>query len=254
MLDAKGVEYRRLDLFPAASQLWLRLLGYRKGTVPALRMGNSRVQGTRDIARALDTRWPDPPLFPSDPHERAEIEDLEKWADDQLQVQARRIVLTALSRSPAGVRAALEGSALPLPIPAALAVPAAAPLLWLDRRIHRVTDAAAEDALRRLPDSLDRLDAAIGRGDLGRRPPTAADFQVAASVRMLLTLDDLLALLANRPVTQLARQLIPHFTGRIPAGALPRHPSGPRDNAGALCGSTPLNAKSQPPGRMSPDS
>jgi len=224
MLDAKGVEYRRLDLFPAASQLWLRLLGYRRGTVPALRIGSIRVQGTREIARALDARWPDPPLFPADPHERTQIEELEEWADDHLQVQARRIILSALSRSPAGVRAALEGSALPLPIPAALAVPAAVPLLWLDRRIHGVTDAAAEDALRRLPETLDRLDAAIERGDLGRRPSTAADFQVAASVRMLLTLDDLQALLANRPVTQLARQLIPRFTGRVPAGALPTAP------------------------------
>lgn len=221
MLDAKGVEYRRLDLFPAASQVWLRLLGYRRGTVPALRIGSIRVQGTREIARALDARWPDPPLFPSDPDERARIEELEDWADDSLQVQARRIILSALSRSPAGVRAALEGSALPLPIPAAVAVPAAAPLLWLDRRIHGVTDAAADDALRRLPETLDRLDAAIARGELGRTPATAADYQVAASVRMLLTLDDLHEVLANRPVTELARRLVPHFPGRVPAGALP---------------------------------
>lgn len=220
MLEAKGVEYRRLDLFPAASQLWLRLLGYRRGTVPALRIGNVRVQGTREIARALEARWPEPPLFPADPQERAQIEELEEWADGDLQAQARRIILSALSRSPAGVRTALEGSALPVRIPAMLAVPAAAPLLWLDRRIHGVTDAAAEDAVRRLPETLDRLDAAIGRGELGRRPPTAADFQVAASVRMLVTLDDLQPLLANRPVTQLACQLIPFFTGRVPAGAL----------------------------------
>jgi glutathione S-transferase len=221
MLDAKGVAYRRLDLFPAASQLWLRLLGYRRGTVPALRIGSTRVQGTREIARALDARWPDPPLFPADQQERAQIEELEAWADDHLQVQARKIILSALSRSPAGVRAALAGSALPLPIPTAIAVPAAAPLLWLDRRIHGVSDAAAADALRELPETLDQLDAAIGRGDLGRRPPTAADYQVAASVRMLLTLDDLQSLLANRPVTELAHELVPRFTGRVPVGALP---------------------------------
>jgi hypothetical protein len=43
-------------------------------------------------------------------------------------------------------------------------------------------------------------------------------------VRMLSTLDDLQALLANRPVTQLARQLVPRFAGRIPAGVLPTAP------------------------------
>lgn len=220
MLEQKGVVYRRRDLFVAVSQLWLRVLGYRRGTVPALRIGSDRVQGTRAIARALDARWPEPPLFPSDPQERRRVLELEEWADDQLQVQARRIILTALSRSPDGVRAALEGAALPLPIPPALAAPAAAPLLWLDRRIHGVTAAATADALRRLPESLDKLDAAIASGDLGRNPPTAADYQVAATVRMLSTVDDLAPLLEHRRVTQLARELVPEFPGRIPAGAI----------------------------------
>lgn len=221
MLEAKRVAYRRVDLFPALSQPWLRILGYRRGTVPALRIGSLSVQGTREIARALDARWPEPPLFPTDPRQRARVEELEEWADDHLQVQARRIILSALRRSPAGVRAALDGSALPLPVPSALAAPAAAPLLWLDRWIHGVTEAAAEEALRRLPESLDRLDEAIAGGDLGGNPPTAADYQVAASVRMLTTVDDLEPLLADRPVTQRARELIPRFPGHIPAGALP---------------------------------
>src|SRR5581483_5562706 len=88
MLEAKRVAYRRVDLFPALSQLWLRVLGYRRGTVPALRIGSLRVQGTREIARALDARWPVPPLFPTDPSRRARVEELEAWADDHLQVQA----------------------------------------------------------------------------------------------------------------------------------------------------------------------
>ena len=221
MLEAKGVVYRRVDLFPALSRLSLRLLGYHRGTAPALRLGSARVQGTREIARALDARWPEPLLFPADPRERARVEELEQWADDDLQVQARRIILTVLRHSPAGVRAALELSALPLRVPPALAAPVAAPLLWLDSRIHGVTEAAAKQALRRLPDSLDRLDAAIASGDLGRDPPTAADYQVAASVRTLLTVDDLEPLLANRPVAELARQLVPEFPGHVPAGALP---------------------------------
>lgn len=221
MLDQKGVVYRRRDLFVAVSQLWLRLLGYRRGTVPALRIGTERIQGTREIARALDARWPDPPLFPSDSDERARVLEVEEWADTELQVQARRIILAALSRSPAGVRAALGGAALPLPIPPALAARAAAPLLWIDRRIHRVTAAAVEDALRRLPATLDKLDAAIASGDLGRDPPSAADYQVAASVRMLSTIDDLAPVLADRRVTQLARELVPAFSGHVPEGVIP---------------------------------
>jgi hypothetical protein len=60
-----------------------------------------------------------------------------------------------------------------------------------------------------LPASLDRLDAAIASGDLGRNPPTAANYQVAGTVRMRSTVDDLAPLLAHRLVTQLARELVP---------------------------------------------
>jgi glutathione S-transferase len=66
MLDAKGVAYSCVDLVPALSRLWLRATGFPRATVPALRLDGARVQGTAAIARALDARWPDPPLFPAD--------------------------------------------------------------------------------------------------------------------------------------------------------------------------------------------
>ena len=60
MLDAKGVAYERVDLFPALSMVWLRLTGFGAGTVPALRLDGVRVQGSRAIARALDASCPEP--------------------------------------------------------------------------------------------------------------------------------------------------------------------------------------------------
>jgi glutathione S-transferase len=223
MLDAKQVPYTRVDLFPALSRLWLRATGFDAATVPALRLDGARVQGTRTIARALDAAWPEPPLLPADPAVRARIEEIEAWADGPLQTAARRIVLWSLLRSPDGVRAALDGARLQFRLPTRIAAapPVAWPVLALDAALNGARAPAARAALAHLPGMLDHADAWIARGDLGRSPPTAADYQVAGSVRLLLTLEDLTAIVDGRPVATLARRLIPAFPGRVPAGVLP---------------------------------
>ena len=188
MLDAKGVQYDRVDLVPALSRVWLRATGFTGVTVPALRVDATRIQGTRAIARALDARWPDPPLFPSDPAARVRIEQIEAWADGPLQQAARRIVLWSLLRSPVAVRAALHGARLQFRLPtrvAALPV-VAAPVLGLDAALNGASSKAVRADLRALPPMLDRIDEWIAGGTLGgsarlrcrlsdrRQRPTAA--------------------------------------------------------------------------------
>ncbi len=223
MLDAKGVQYDRVDLVPALSRVWLRATGFTGVTVPALRVDGTRIQGTRAIARALDARWPDPPLFPSDPAARARIEQIEAWADGPLQQAARRIVLWSLLRSPVAVRAALHGARLQFRLPtrvAALPV-VAAPVLGLDAALNGASSKAVRTDLRALPPMLDRIDEWIAGGTLGGTPACAADYQIAGSVRLLLTVADLQAILADRPAAHLARRLIPRFPGGVPSGVLP---------------------------------
>lgn len=69
MLEHKGIEHKAVNLVPGAHAAALRLIGFRGGTVPALKLDGRRVQGTRAIARALDEAQPEPSLFPADPHE-----------------------------------------------------------------------------------------------------------------------------------------------------------------------------------------
>ena len=54
MLDYKGIEYKRTDLLPVISKGLLRGLGFPGVTVPALKIDGRKVQGSREIARALD--------------------------------------------------------------------------------------------------------------------------------------------------------------------------------------------------------
>ena len=80
MLRHKGVKYRRVDLPTVTHRTLLRALGYPRKTVPALRIDGARVQGTTQIALALDALIPSPPLFPSDPDKRREVDGADAWA------------------------------------------------------------------------------------------------------------------------------------------------------------------------------
>jgi len=220
MLDAKGVAYTRVDLLPGPSRVWLRATGWGAATVPALRLDGVRVQGSRAIARALDARWPQPPLYPADPAARTRIEEIEAWGDGPLQEVARRIILWTLLRSAEGRRASAAHARLRFPLPPALAPAASWPFLRLDAALHGAREEAVRADLAALPEMLDRIDAWIGGGELGGEPPTAADYQAAGSLRLLLTIEDLAPVFAGRPAADLARRLIPEFPGRVPAGVL----------------------------------
>ncbi len=54
------------------------------GKVPALEVDGRVVADSTDIAYYLEQRWPEPPLLPRDPTERALCHFLEDWADESL--------------------------------------------------------------------------------------------------------------------------------------------------------------------------
>jgi glutathione S-transferase len=120
ILEAKRVRYERVDLLPGLSRAWLRLAGFDGTSVPALRIDDAHVQGSRAIARALDDGWPDPPLFPADPTQRRRTEEIETWGDGPLQMTARRIILRALCHSSQARAAALQGARLQFHFPGLL--------------------------------------------------------------------------------------------------------------------------------------
>ena len=69
--------------------------------------------------------------------------------------------------------------------------------------------------LAALPGMLDRVDGWIAEGVLGSEEPNAADFQIATSVRLLLTMEDLRPAIEDRPCAALARRVVPEFPGHI---------------------------------------
>jgi glutathione S-transferase len=214
MLDHKGIPYKRTDLVAGVHKPVLRAAGFPGTTVPALRLDSRRIQGSREISRALDEVVPEPPLFPADAGERAQVEEAERWGDEVLQPIPRRIAWNMLKRDHSPVRSYLEGSRLGLPTSVAAAT--SAPIVAFAARYNKADDDHVLADLNALPGHLDHVDELIATGVIGGSEPNAADFQIAPSLALLLTFDDLRPLIAGRPAEELANRLVPGFPGHAP--------------------------------------
>jgi glutathione S-transferase len=213
MLDLKGVDYDLATVLPGMQRIHLRLAGFRGGTVPALKLDGRRVQGTRAIARALEARRADPPLFPADPQARARAEEAERWGDEELQPVPRIILRWGLVQH-AGLRRWLaQESGLPSPgIAAHTSTPAA---IYYARAVH-ADEAAVRRLLAALPGILDRVDALLAEGVLATEPPSAAALQVLCSVRALDAFADLHDQVASHPCAAAARAIFPGYPEPVP--------------------------------------
>jgi glutathione S-transferase len=218
-LELKGMRYRTVELPPPLHAPIQRAIFGRR-TVPGLRLpGGERISGSRPILRRLEEIVPQPPLYPSGAEARARAAEAEHWGDEVLQPLVRRVLWWTLTHTPSALPSYSDGSALPLPRPALMAF---APVLTrAERALNKVNDDAVRQDLRRLPSHLDRVDGWIADGVLGGPEPGAADLQIASSLGLLATVEDVGGLIAPRPGGALAQRLFPSWPGRVPAGALP---------------------------------
>jgi glutathione S-transferase len=115
MLEYKAVRHRLVYLLPGMHPLLLRFAGFDGPTVPALDLGERKVQGSRSIARALDELRALPSLFPADPDERASVEEAERCGEEDLQEMVRRIFRWATAHQQAVRRWIGELSGVPAP-------------------------------------------------------------------------------------------------------------------------------------------
>lgn len=214
MLEQKGIAYKRTDLLPVISKGALRGLGFPGKTVPALKIDGTKVQGSRQIARELERLRPEPPLFPSDPDKRSAVEEAERFGDEELQHPIRQILWWTIKRDKAPLRSYSEGAKLGLPI--GLAMKTAGPIVALSARFNEANDENARADIAALPGLLDRVDAWIAAGVLNGSDLNAADFQIAPSLGLAMTLDDLRPAIENRPAGALAKRVVPTYPGHTP--------------------------------------
>jgi glutathione S-transferase len=223
------VPYRRVDFVPVLHPLGARLHGFDAGkqtrvagtrrsfgirfgdllgTVPGLAAGRERISTNHGIARFLDARHPEPPLLPADPGQRAKVEEVERWANETLQMEARRIALAAAVRDPAAFsREAADGRMGYLLYGPELARRLIVP--QIGRRIFAAGADADRELLAELPALLDRIDRWIEEGLLGGEQPNVADFMVVPSLALILYRPDVRPAFEGRPALDLVDRFLP---------------------------------------------
>ena len=228
MLEHKRLPYKRIDVLTLTHPARVRLhgfdaggqtrnaggrrtlgirLGDRLGTVPALAAGRDRISTNYRIARYLDEKHPDLPLFPADPDRRAAVERAEAWANDELQMAARRIAGNAMVADPSLAESAGEGRMGYLLYKSARVRRFVIPHIL--GQVFRADPAKDSELLAQLGAMLDKVDALIDEGVLNGQELNAADFMVAPSLALILYRPDVRPMFEGRPALALVDRLLP---------------------------------------------
>ena len=214
-LHRKGLEYEKVSLTPGPHvEEMARVYGEGNTTVPGLLVGDEPVHGSRAILDRLEQIEPDPPLYP-EPIADA-VREAERWGDEELQDLGRRLPWGALHFRPEAMGTFGGGAALdPAGTDFAMTYVRGT---W---KYHGITAERLAADLAGLPGKIDHVDALAADGVLGGEDPNAADLQIGATLRVMLTVGDVRKLIEGRPGEQIARRWFPDYAGEIPAGAFP---------------------------------
>ena len=214
-LKLKGLAYERVDFVPGEHTAKMEeLYGDGRTTVPGVLIDGRPVHGSRPILERLEALAPDPPLYPAESADA--VREAERWGDEELQDLGRRLPWGALHFRPEalgtfGGAGALDPAGTDFAIRMGRAT-------W---KYHGITAQRLAEDLAGLPAKLDHVDALAADGTIGGEQPNAADLQIGATVRVLLTVGDLRPLIEGRPAERIARTWFPDYQGDIPAGAFP---------------------------------
>jgi glutathione S-transferase len=88
-LDYKRVPHVRRAVTPGLQELTARRLGAGR-TTPILQLNGRAIGDSTRIIEEIELRWPEPPLYPSDPEERRRALELEEYFDEGVGPDIRR--------------------------------------------------------------------------------------------------------------------------------------------------------------------
>jgi glutathione S-transferase len=216
-LEMKGISFTKVEIPPPGHVVLMKALFGRR-TVPGIKFEDGRkLQGSRTILAELDRMVPEPALLPADPVAAERVLDAERWGEEIFQPVGRRLLWPTLKANVAAAPSYGDGGKLPLP---GAVLKASMPLISrLEIALNKATPEAYAADFAALPAHLDKIDAWIADGTLGGAVPNRADLQIAPTLSLLMTMQDLRARIATRPCGQLADRLF-QVGGHIPAGAI----------------------------------
>lgn len=216
-LELKGIAFKKVEMPPPGHVPVMKAL-FGKRTVPGIKFEDGRkLQGSRAILAELDRMVPEPALLPADTAAAAAVLEAERWGEEVFQPVGRRLLWPTLKGNASAAPSFGEGGQLPLPGPV---LRASMPLIArVEIALNKATPEAYTADLAALPGHLDKIDGWIADGTLGGEAPNRADLQIAPTLSLLMTMQDLRDRIAGRPCGQLADRLF-QVGGHIPAGAI----------------------------------
>jgi glutathione S-transferase len=214
-LKYKGLTYELINLGMGRHQEEIeRIYGEGRRTVPGMTIGEETVHGSTEILWKLEQLYPEHPLYPEGSAEA--VREAELWADGDFQDFGRRLPWSALHFRPESMGS--FGGAGPLD-PAGTDY--AIKFIRSTWKYHGISAEQLAQDLQALPGMIDRIEDYAGQGLIDGAEPTAADFQIGATVRVLLTVGDLHPLFAGSAAERIARRHFADYPGLVPAGAYP---------------------------------
>jgi glutathione S-transferase len=211
-LRLKGLEYERVEFAPGPHVEQMRAIyGEERHTVPGMLVDGDPVHGSRAILARLEELAPEPMLYPSDA-----VREAERWGDEELQDLGRRLPWGALHFRPETV--GTFGGVGPLD---GAGTDFAIRLVRGTWKYHGISAARLQEDLAGLPEKLAHVETLAADGVIGGEQPNAADLQIGATLRVLLTLGDLRPLLTGSAGERIALACFPEYHGEVPAGAFP---------------------------------
>jgi glutathione S-transferase len=114
-LDYKGVAHRRRAPLPGILHPPVALALSGRPTLPILSIDGQRIRDSTAIIAELERRYPDPPLYPADPDDRARALAIEDYFDEEVAHRIRRLIFGELAENRGSARTAVRliGYSLP---------------------------------------------------------------------------------------------------------------------------------------------
>src|SRR5215210_649437 len=164
-LALKGVEHvRRAPPPPAHMAVALALTRGREKTFPVLTLDGRHIADSTAIIAALEERYPDPPLYPADPAERARALELEDFFDEELAPAIRQLAWHELTRDPERFHS-FAAETLGGPLARFQGVVGRGAALFLRLRFRSHDDELATQSRAKIATAMDRLEAELDGGE-----------------------------------------------------------------------------------------
>jgi glutathione S-transferase len=214
-LAHKGLEFEEVVLEMGGQGDQIEAI-YGEGcrTVPGAIIDGEPVHGSTAILKRIDEIVPDPALYPEPIADAVRAAEL--WADGEFQDLGRRLPWFALYFRPEAMGTFGGGGPLD-PAGTDFAIK----FLRATWKHSGISAERVAGDLEALPGMVREIEGFAERGLIGGEAPTAADFQIGSTVRVLSTIRDLDPVFDGTTAREVAFRYFPDYPGEVPAGAIP---------------------------------